>query len=98
MNNFIFSEEKIKNLGKHYGIAFLGIFGSYAHGDYTSRSDLDLLVKFSSRKGLLEMVGIERSMSQDLGIKVDLLTEQALSPYLKDRIMKDLKVVYDDQR
>ena len=90
--------DKLLDACKKYDIAFLGIFGSYARGDYNAKSDLDLLVKFTDRKSLLDMVRIEREMSEFLGLKVDLLTENAISPYLKNRIMKGLKVVYDTKR
>ena len=82
---------------KKYGINFLGVFGSYARGDQTQQSDLDLLARFSTQKSLLDMVRIERELSKSLGIKVDLLTEKAISPYLIDRIKNDLKVVYDSK-
>ncbi|MBU1600207.1 nucleotidyltransferase domain-containing protein, partial [bacterium] len=62
------------------------------------KSDLDLLVRFSKRKSLLDLVGIEMELTSELGIKVDLLTEKSISPYLKDRIMKELKVIYDEER
>ena len=91
-------EKKLKNACKTYGIAFLGVFGSYARGDQTPASDLDLLVKFTQRKSLLDMVRIEREMSDSLGLKVDLLTESSVNPYLKDRIKHGLKVIYDSQK
>jgi hypothetical protein len=40
---------------------------------------------------LLTLVRIERELSEALGIKIDLLTEQ---PYLMERIRSELKVVY----
>jgi uncharacterized protein len=38
-------------------------------------SDIDVLVEFPETKGLLTMVRIERELSEFLGVKVDLLTE-----------------------
>lgn len=80
-----------------FDISFLGIFGSYIHGNFTSESDLDLVARFSKRKSLLDLIGIEREISEGLGVKVDLLTEKSISPYLKDRIMNELKVIYDQK-
>lgn len=80
-------------LGK-YGVRKIGLFGSYARGEQHPGSDLDLLVDFHERKSLLTLVRIERELSENLGIKVDLLTEQAISPYLIDRIKSELKVIY----
>ncbi len=80
-------------LGK-YGVRKIGLFGSYARGEQRDDSDLDVLVDFVERKSLLTLVRIERELSENLGIKVDLLTEQAISPYLVDRIKAELKVIY----
>jgi predicted nucleotidyltransferase len=51
-------------------------------------------VEFSERKSLLEFVRIERELSEVLRIKVDLLTEKAISPYLIDPIRKEMEVIY----
>jgi predicted nucleotidyltransferase len=80
-------------LGK-YGVRKIGLFGSYARGEERTDSDLDVLVEFAERKSLLSMVRIERELSEHIGVKVDLLTEQAISPYLVERIKADLKVIY----
>ncbi|HXU09596.1 MAG TPA: nucleotidyltransferase family protein [Blastocatellia bacterium] len=76
-------------------VSMLGVFGSAARGEATPQSDLDLLVEFSSRKSLLAVVALERQLSVALGRKVDLLTEGAISPYLRSRILRDLKVIYE---
>ena len=53
------------------------------------------MVKFSKRKSLLDIVRIERELSTVLGNNVDLLTEVAISPYLRDRILSELRVIYE---
>ena len=80
-------------LGK-YGVRKIGLFGSYARGEERTDSDLDVLVEFEKRKSLLTLVRIERELSDHIGVKVDLLTEEAISPYLVERIKADLKVIY----
>ena len=80
-------------LGK-YGVRKIGLFGSYARGEERADSDLDVLVEFEKRISLLTLVRIERELSENLGVTVDLLTEQAISPYLVERIKADLKVIY----
>ncbi|MFC1807571.1 nucleotidyltransferase family protein [Candidatus Omnitrophota bacterium] len=76
-------------------IVLLGIFGSFARGEAVENSDVDLLVRFSKSKSLLELVRIERIFSELLGKKVDLLTEASISPYLKDRIQAEVKLYYE---
>ncbi len=87
--------DKIINICRQNDISMIGIFGSTARGEATESSDIDLVVKLSKPKSLLSLVRIERNLSEALGKKVDLLTEGAISPYLKDRILKELMVIYE---
>jgi len=72
-----------------------GHFGSMARGEATAQSDIDLLVKFAKRKSLLALVRLERDLSSALGRKVDLLTETTINPYLRERILGELQVIYE---
>ena len=70
------------------------LFGSYVLGKADEYSDIDLIVRFSKRKSLLAMVRLERELTEALGRKVDLLTEAAISPYMRERVLKEMQVVY----
>jgi predicted nucleotidyltransferase len=94
MNSLPIDVPKIKEICRQNDVAMLGVFGSVARGEATDKSDIDLLVKFSGRKSLLALVALERQLAGVLGRKVDLLTEAALSPYLRERIMRELRVLY----
>jgi predicted nucleotidyltransferase len=87
-------ETALVSILSKYGVRKIGLFGSYARGEERTDSDLDVLVEFEKRKSLLTLVRIERELSEHIGVKVDLLTEQAISPYLVERIKADLKVIY----
>lgn len=87
--------EKLLEICRRNDVIKIGVFGSFARGEATQESDLDLLVYFAQRKSLLTMVALERQLSEALGRKVDLLTEAALSPYLRDIIKKEMVVVYE---
>ena len=76
-------------------IGRLRVFGSFARGDESESSDLDLIADFISRKTLLDLVRIEREFSEQVGRKVDLLTEGGISPYLRDRILRGARVIYE---
>lgn len=78
-----------------HGAKKISIFGSYARGEADPGSDIDIIVEFSERKSLLDIVGIEQELSEALGMKVDLLTEKSISPYLVDRIKKEMVVIYE---
>ena len=73
----------------------LRLFGSLARGEATEDSDIDLIADFSQRISLMDLVRIEREFSERLGRTVDLLTEGSLSPYLRERILEESKVVYE---
>lgn len=65
------------------------LFGSFARGQETGESDIDLIADFVRRKSLQELIRIERELSRRLARKVELLTEPALSPYLRERILRE---------
>ena len=87
--------KKIVSILARYRVKKIAVFGSYARGEAKPESDIDILVEFSERKSLLDLVGIEQELSEALGVKADLLTEKAISPYLIDRIKKEMKVIYE---
>ncbi len=84
---------KIRNivlpLLKKNGVVKAGIFGSYARGKFTKKSDIDILIKFKGRKSLLDLVGLEMELEKALKKKVDLLTYNSINHLLKDKIMKE---------
>jgi len=86
--------EKITQALKVQGAIKIAVFGSYAIEEEKPGSDIDIIVDFSERKSLLELVRIERELSEVLGIKVDLLTEKSISPYLIDKIKEQMEVIY----
>ncbi|NQE44906.1 hypothetical protein C5S31_02625 [ANME-1 cluster archaeon GoMg2] len=87
--------KKIVTTLERYGAKKIAIFGSYARDEAKPESDIDILVDFSERKSLLDLVGIEQELSDVLGVKADLLTEKSISPYLIDRIKSEMEVIYE---
>jgi uncharacterized protein len=90
-----FATTELIDLCRQNDVKTIGVFGSAARGEATDKSDIDLLVEFSKRKSLLDLVALERKISAIFGKKVDLLTEAALSPYLREQIKKDLRILYE---
>jgi hypothetical protein len=95
MTAYPFDTARLVAICRKNDVAMVGIFGSMARGEATAQSDIDLLVKFAKRKSLLALVRLERELSSALGRKVDLLTEAAISPYLRERVLGDLQVIYE---
>ena len=83
----------VRNLrGK--GAKRIVLFGSYAMHKEKKGSDMDLLVEFSQKKSLLDIIRIERELSEESGVKIDLVTRKAISPLIFERIKDDMKVIY----
>lgn len=94
MKSYPFNVTRLIDICRQNDVSMVGVFGSMARGKARKKSDIDLLVRFSKRKSLLAVVCLERELSEALGRKVDLLTEGAISPYLRERILQETKVVY----
>jgi uncharacterized protein len=76
-------------------VTLIGVVGSMARGEATDSSDIDLIVRFAKPKSLIGLIMLEQQLAAVLGREVDLLTESALSPYLRERILHDLRIVYE---
>lgn len=74
----------------------VGVFGSYARGQNSKSSDLDLLVHldYSIPISLLNLIAVEQAISDDLGITVDLVTEKSLHPLIRPIIEKEVNYIY----
>lgn len=88
MNNLDNIKKKIRPILKKYGIKKAGIFGSLARGE-SAVNDLDLLVKIDKKISLLEFIGIQQEIEDELGMKVDLVEYDAIKPALKDDILRE---------
>ncbi len=58
------------------------------------KSDIDLLVRFSKPKGF-NWLDAAFEIEDALGKKVDLVTENSLSPFIRENVLKDLQVLYE---
>ncbi|MDP3697830.1 MAG: nucleotidyltransferase family protein [Candidatus Taylorbacteria bacterium] len=86
--------QSLKSTLLNNGVEYAALFGSRARGDNRPDSDLDVLIRFKKDdKSLLDLIHIENLLSDEFGIKVDLVTEGGMSPYIKPYIIKDLKVI-----
>jgi len=77
-------------LSDQYHIKSLALFGSYARQKQTAQSDLDVLVEFEEPPSLFEFIRLERQLSEELGVKVDLVMKTALKPAIGRRIMQEM--------
>lgn len=83
-----------KDALQKFGVNRIGVFGSVARGEATDKSDVDLLVEFDpAKKTYRNYLGTATFIEELLGRSVDLVTPQALSPYIKPHILKDIRYV-----
>ena len=73
-----------------YHVSQLGIFGSYARGDYNSASDIDILVEYSQKPSLFGLIELQDYLSDRLQMKVDLVTKDGLKPLIKEKILTEV--------
>ena len=71
------------------GVKSLALFGSTARNEATSTSDVDILVEFNRSVGLFEFVHLKILLEEMLNRKVDLVTQDALHPALRERILNE---------
>lgn len=79
--------QKIILILKKNGITKAGIFGSYARGDFTKKSDIDILIMPSKNMSLLDISGLKIELEEILNKKVDLVSYNYIHPYLKNEIL-----------
>ena len=82
----------LPELRRRYHVKRIGIFGSVARGESGPRSDLDLLVEYTTPPSLLELVALKRHLSELTGENVDLVPRSALKPAYREIILE--QVVY----
>ncbi len=72
-----------------HGVKSLAVFGSVARGEATPASDLDVLVEFSRPVGLFEFIRLKYYLEELTHCRVDLVTDDALRPALRERILSE---------
>ena len=76
-------------LSERFNVEALGVFGSYVRGEQKKKSDLDVLVEFSKPISLFRYIELEDFLTEQLGVKVDLVMKRSLKPRIKDSILKE---------
>lgn len=85
-------------MGQYKGIIKkVSLFGSYLSGEIKEDSDIDLLLELDpdARIGLFQFIGIKFAFEDMLGKKVDLLTPESISPYLRNDIINSAQLIYE---
>ena len=86
-------KEILPLLREKYHVRTLEVFGSYVRGDESEQSDLDLLVTFDEVPSLFQFVALENFLSDELGVKVDLVMKDSLKPEIGKYILEEALAV-----
>jgi hypothetical protein len=82
--------EEILKVAASHGATDVRLFGSRARGEAGVDSDVDLLVRLASGRSLLDLVAVKQDLEDLLGCSVDVVTEEAISPYIRPAVLKEV--------
>jgi predicted nucleotidyltransferase len=85
--------DEIRRIARQHGALRIRVFGSHAAGTASSSSDVDFLVALEPRRDLLDLVALKQDLEHLLGLPVDVVEEEGLSPYLREKILQDARPV-----
>ena len=99
-NTNILQNKKIIKSLRDNDIVFAALFGSRAKGKAKKTSDYDFLVEFSPNKRytLFDLAGLKLSLEKLLNNEVDLVTMPGMNKRIKNEVLKNMQVVYDDRK
>ncbi len=89
MNTVEEIKTKILPILKEAGVIRSSLFGSFARGENTQKSDVDILVEIKKNISLLDFVDLKLKLEDILGKKVDLVEYGAIKPFLRDVILSE---------
>lgn len=79
-----------ESLRLQYGVKKIGIFGSFVKGAQKIGSDLDILIEFEKPVGFVKFMRLENKLSELAGVKVELVTKNALKPHIGQHILQEV--------
>ena len=81
--------EEILRIAASHGAQNVRVFGSLARGEAGPESDIDILVELDPGRSVLDIVAIKQDLEDLMGCEVDVVTEAAISPYIREQVLKE---------
>lgn len=81
--------EDILRIARKHGARNVRVFGSVARGEARADSDVDFLVEMEPGRSLLDHVALIQDLEDQLGVKVDVVTEKALYQHIRERVLQE---------
>ena len=85
----------VQPIAQHYGVERVSLFGSYARGDATPGSDIDLRIDSGKIREYFKLAGFHRELEEALNLSVDVLTTGALDEKFLNRIREEEVSLYN---
>lgn len=82
---------EILEVARRHGAGRVRMFGSCARGQQTPDSDIDLLVELEPGRDLFDLIELKQELEKKLRRRVDVLTEQSLSPYIREEVLREAR-------
>lgn len=82
-----------EQIRKEYKAEIIGLFGSYVRGEQNRESDVDVLVRFLEGATLFDFVGLADFLEERFSLDVDIVSERAIRPELREQILKEVVAV-----
>ncbi|MBI4690663.1 MAG: nucleotidyltransferase domain-containing protein [Nitrospirae bacterium] len=87
----LFLKQNTGLLNRSFGVTRIGIFGSFAKGEQTASSDIDVVVEMEqSRKNIHSFLKLKRFLEKEMKRKIDLGFEHSLKPAIKEKVIKQI--------
>ncbi len=81
--------EEILRIAAQHGATNMRVFGSLARGEARPDSDVDILIALEPGRSLIDLIALKQDLEDLLGCKVDVVTEAAVSPYIRPQVLRD---------
>lgn len=81
--------DEIRRIAARHGAYNVRVFGSVARGEARPDSDIDLLIDVGPTTGSWFPAGLVLELEELLGRRVEVITERALDPHLRDRVLQE---------
>ena len=82
-------KDVILDIARQHHASNVRVFGSVARGEENENSDIDLLVSFQSSASLLDQAGLISELGKMLNKKVDVVSDRALNPYIRNKVLNE---------
>jgi len=89
-------KKKINPILKKNGVKKAAIFGSYARGEQNKRSDVDIWVELDDEKSLFDLIGLQLELEKRIKKKVDLGEYCVIRPRIKENILREQVLIYEE--